>query len=235
MQNYKLIPLQNGGQAIVDVEDHEALSKERWFRDTGGYASRQGWERDEDGKLRHWTIWLHRVVNKTPEGMFTDHKNGNKLDNRKGNLRTCDKAQNSANRPKSKRSQLSSNLKGVSFHRSTGLWRARLQFAGKTQTTYHKTAEQAGLDYNRMAQEQFGEFSQSNEVPRGTQPTEHKPTTSQYRGVSWWKGEQRWIAAIGHGKTRAIVGRFRDEREAALAWNEAAKLRYGERATLNQL
>lgn len=235
MQNYKLITLQNGGYAIVDPEDYEALSKERWFRKGNGYAYRQGWKRDANGKLVHWHEWMHRAVNKTPDGMFTDHANGNKLDNRKENLRTCDKAQNSANRPKIKRSQLSSTLKGVSYHRSTGLWRARLQCGGKTQTTYHKTAEQAALDYSRMAQEKFGEFAQGSDVPDGTQPTVRKSKSSKYLGVSFWKSEQRWVSQLIKDGKRVYISSHKTEAEAALAWNAAALQHHGDSARLNAI
>lgn len=45
------------------------------------------------GKL----CYLHRVVNNTPEGMYTDHINGNRGDNRRVNLRTCTPSENALN------------------------------------------------------------------------------------------------------------------------------------------
>lgn len=41
--------------------------------------------------------YLHRVINKTPKGMLTDHINGDRLDNRRENLRTVNNRTNSEN------------------------------------------------------------------------------------------------------------------------------------------
>lgn len=56
--------------------------------------------------------------------------------------------------------------------------------------------------------------------------------TSQYRGVHR-KGD-RWIAQIQSG-TKRCLGRYLSEREAALAYNNAAIKIYGDKAQLNQL
>jgi len=57
----------------------------------------------------------------------------------------------------------------------------------------------------------------------------HRPTTSQYKGVNRYKG--RWRAYI----CNQHLGIFDDEIEAALAYNEAALVRFGEFARLNEV
>lgn len=42
--------------------------------------------------------YLHRLLAGTPKGMWTDHINGNTLDNRKENLRICTPQENARNR-----------------------------------------------------------------------------------------------------------------------------------------
>lgn len=60
-------------------------------------------------------------------------------------------------------------------------------------------------------------------------------STSKYRGVSWYSRDKRWVARIGNGGTQKTLGWFRDEIEAALAYNKAAIERYGEFANLNKI
>jgi hypothetical protein len=89
----KVIPLTKGASAIVDDEDFDYLvSLGSWHLSSNGYAVRRGMK---NGK--RVTTRMHRVVNKTPEGYVTDHKNHNRLDNRKSNLRTATQKDNMSN------------------------------------------------------------------------------------------------------------------------------------------
>lgn len=60
-----------------------------------------------------------------------------------------------------------------------------------------------------------------------------KPTSSQYKGVSWNKGLSKWQAYILFDKKLISLGFRDDERRAALAYDAAAVERYGEFAVLN--
>jgi hypothetical protein len=58
-------------------------------------------------------------------------------------------------------------------------------------------------------------------------------SSSQYKGVYWNKKQQGWVAAIGHhGKTKWL-GTFDAEKDAALAYDVAARELFGEFAVLN--
>ena len=90
----KEIPLTKGAMAIVDDADYDRLAAMgTWHLSDMGYAVRRGLI---NGKKR--TIRMHRVVNVTPAGLFTDHINRNRLDNRKSNLRSCTQYENMQNR-----------------------------------------------------------------------------------------------------------------------------------------
>lgn len=65
---------------------------------------------------------MHRVVNKTPKGLETDHINRNRLDNRKKNLRSVTSGQNKFNR---------SGLNGISWNKTRGKWYAYITVNNK--------------------------------------------------------------------------------------------------------
>ncbi len=82
---------------LLDPEDYSRFSGLSWRIDEGGYVRRTQWIR---GKTK--TLLLHRcVLNvewRSAAEKCVDHINGNKLDNRKSNLRIVSYAQNAANR-----------------------------------------------------------------------------------------------------------------------------------------
>ena len=56
---------------------------------------------------------------------------------------------------------------------------------------------------------------------------------SKYLGVSWHWRIKRWFAGCHVNKKRIHLGSYKTEEEAALAYNEAAKIYHGEFANLN--
>lgn len=65
--------------------------------------------------------------------------------------------------------------------------------------------------------------------------TPSKNTLSQYKGVSWAKQRKKWVARIGINKKRLFLGYFKNEEQAAIAYNKAAKELFGEYALLNEV
>jgi hypothetical protein len=87
---------------------------------------------------------LHRFVNNTPEGMVTDHINGNTLDNRKANLRTCTRSQNSQNH-----GGYSTNNSGhtnVSWDNNKQRWRAYIAVEGVNRKIGAYRGKQEAID-----------------------------------------------------------------------------------------
>lgn len=60
-------------------------------------------------------------------------------------------------------------------------------------------------------------------------------TSSQYKGVTWRKDTQKWMARITSRQTGRLIslGCFEDEIEAAKEYDEAARAQYGEFARCN--
>jgi hypothetical protein len=165
-EEFRLIPLSNGGHAMVDPDMFEFLSKWKWRRNKGGYAIRGGWVNG-----RKYTVKMHRVVAGTPNGMLTDHINGNKLDNRRCNLRYATNAQNNHNLRVGARNK--SGYKGVSWDKLHKTWRAEIRKGDtKYMLGYFPSKEQAALAYNEAATRLFGEYAHLNVVwPEYTQAT----------------------------------------------------------------
>jgi hypothetical protein len=100
---------------------------------------------------------MHRFIMSTPDGMDTDHKNGNTLDNRKANLRICTTSQNMMNTTKRNGSN---TYKGV-YKTRYGTFNARIK------TMYLGTfvsEKDAAESYNQAAKKMFGEFAKLNIV-----------------------------------------------------------------------
>lgn len=102
-----------------------------------------------------FTILLHRLIVEAPRGMEVDHRSGDTIDNRRCNLRVCDRSGQMRN----KRANLNnrSGFKGVS---ATGnRWAA---FICREHIGNYPTPEEAARAYDREALQRFGEFARLN-------------------------------------------------------------------------
>ena len=152
----KKIPLTQGKFAEVDNEDYEWLMQWEWSFHNG-YAVRNS--STVNGK-RH-EVFMHREVIRTPKGKYTDHKDLDKLNNQRENLRICTYSENFQN--KSITITNKSGYKGVSWHKYTKKWIAQISFSGKRVTLgYFREAEEAALAYDKAAKKNFGEFARTN-------------------------------------------------------------------------
>lgn len=120
----KLIPLTQGKFAKVDDEDYDNLSAFKWHYTSLGYAARN--VRNPRNHDKKTVILMHRsILGASARGAHeVDHISGDKIDNRRSNLRAATKQQNGFNRGLSRNN--TSGWKGVSWHRPTGKWVARL-------------------------------------------------------------------------------------------------------------
>jgi len=61
------------------------------------------------------------------------------------------------------------------------------------------------------------------------------PASSKYKGVRFDKKSKKWMVRISCNNIRKYLGSYKTEDEAAMIYNEQAKLLFGEFAKLNQV
>lgn len=150
----KQIPLSRGKFALVDDEDFKVLNRYKWHCNNCGYAM----QRVRAGKQKR-NIMMHRVILNCPDGMQTDHIDGNRLNNQKNNLRICTQSQNEIN--KGRRETNISGYKGVSYHDK--YIKARISCGGKQyHLGYFPDLISAAKAYDVKARELFGEYARLN-------------------------------------------------------------------------
>ena len=106
--------------ALIDVADYEFLMQWTW-RLSDGYARRSGWQ---DGKYRK--IYMHRQLLGLEPGdrRQGDHKNRDRLDNRRENLRIAERAEKDNGQNCPSQAGSTSQYRGVSWHKRDQKWRA---------------------------------------------------------------------------------------------------------------
>lgn len=156
----KKVPLTQGQFALVDDEDYEWLMQWKWFAmktPHGFVAVRNRGSWDEPGTA---TIYMHREIMETAQGMEVDHIDHNKLNDQRYNLRNCSALQNKCN----KRSYYgTSKYKGVSWNKKANKWMSRIASKGEhIHLGYYDDEEEAARVYDEAAKELFGEFAELN-------------------------------------------------------------------------
>ena len=149
---------------LVDDEDYDRLNQYNWFISKQGYAVRNVKVGDK------WTRYsMHREILQVDKGMDVEHKDQNRLNNQKSNLRASTRSQNMANVRKIKSLTSHSKYKGVSRIKRKNLKNQWLAYIRKDYKThylgYFFTEAEAARAYNAKAPELFGEFASLNEVP----------------------------------------------------------------------
>ena len=112
----------NGEQFYFDLEDYDKIKDYCWNIGPDGYVTAYSAELAR-------IVRLHRLIMNFPNNMDIDHINHKLHDNRKQNLRICEHTKNMMNQ--SKRSDNTSGVPGVNYHKSVGKWMVRIGVNGK--------------------------------------------------------------------------------------------------------
>jgi hypothetical protein len=158
--NIAYVPLTQGYEAIIDVEDVPLVERYIWqtlvSRHTVyGITKVKG----DSGDSR--VILLHRLILGAPPDLQVDHRDGDGLNNRRrgkdGNLRLASNAQNGRN-GRFRRNNTSGH-KGVSWDKAKQKWEAYIMLNGKQRRLgRYLNINDAAAAYAKASAELHGEF-----------------------------------------------------------------------------
>ncbi len=155
--SYHIIANNTGEIATVSKEDYEYLNAFRWSQNTRGHFLR-----NDKGAI----VMLHREIAKRSGfdlSKMIDHRDRNKLNNQRSNLRAADDSQNQYNSAKQRNN--TSGFKGVTWDRNNQRWVARIRFtpAGARPKRLHLgsfvSRAEAAEAYAIAARNLHGEFA----------------------------------------------------------------------------
>jgi len=150
MDTYGIIKATTGENILVDVEDYVLLNRHNWYV-KNGYAVTI---------LNGKSIYMHRLVfGLVPSGMVVDHKDMDKLNNQKSNLRLATHKQNAFNNTGGVKGRLVGVKKRLS---STGQerWYAKCNWNDKEiHIGVRDTEKEAGILRDAFVYRLRGEFA----------------------------------------------------------------------------
>ncbi len=148
------IELSQGAFALVSDSDIARIRGMRWRLHNRGYAI------THNPAHRGHHIMMHRLIAGTPKHLETDHINGNRLDNRRENLRDVSRSENHMNM----RRQARSAGREVGVRKHYNQWQAKLTKKGVgVLMAYFATEAEAVAQRRTWQIEHFGGFAAAPE------------------------------------------------------------------------
>ena len=155
------IPLTQGKVALVDDHDYSYLMAWKWRaseQENGDFYAKRVAEKQRNG---YRSIYMHRVILDVPKGVLTDHRNTNTLDNRRSNLRLCNRSENAHNC--GVRSDNISGHRGICWHKKARKWMVRLKSHNIDKYLGLFVDLQDAINARKAAEEKYvGEFAFNN-------------------------------------------------------------------------
>jgi hypothetical protein len=168
------VPLGHGVFALVDEGDFARVMAFRWnakraTKQPGVLYAQRTVRLGVGRKAKKTSVQLHRFIVGALPGQYVDHRSGDTLDNRRGNLRVTDARGNATNVTRSS-NQARGGFKGVSWNKHAKKWQATIgvgpvKASGRRALVYlglFADPADAARAYDAAAREHFGEFASLN-------------------------------------------------------------------------
>lgn len=226
----KEIELYGGkGITILDDEDYEPIMRfsQRWYIHDRGYACCH--TKRIHKRMHRLILELH---GNNLQGHQVDHKDGNRLNNQKFNLKICSNEQNSRN--SNIRIDNTSGYKGVYWYQQEGKWAAQIHLLDKHYSLgIYSSKIEAAQAYNVASEILFAEFSKPNPVPEASPEIKQRvirainglktysSNKSGYTGVDYRRDRNKWRARIKLDNKEILLGHFSTKEEAIVAREKA--------------
>ena len=155
-------------------------------------------------------------LNHKPNGhsFVVDHINGNRADDRACNLRIVTNRENNSSCYRSDRGSLSSRFTGVYWSNSAKKWSAQIKYK---EINHHLGCFTTEKDASDCYQEALQKIKDRSFIPG-----DYKPKfSSKYKGVTFQKASNKWMARITINGKITYLGVFSTEEEANYAYLKA--------------
>lgn len=218
----------------IDEEDMRLFCSTRWSINHSGHIRSTGIKAE----------FLHRVIMQPPADMVVDHRDGDKLNNRRDNLRICTQKQNAINirQPRGK-----SGFIGVTSYSGDEFVASIKTNSGRVNIGIYQTAIDAAVVRDSAAKYYNGEFAvlnfPSRDIPAhsvedlrsGCVDTMPRQATGRYGGYSGVSARLngKWMAFIYYKGRQNHLGHYDTAEAAAIAHDRAAVHFFGHGARRN--
>jgi AP2 domain len=162
--NIAYVPLTRGYEAVIDAADVHLVEGWNWYANIDGntiYAARKTPRKPGP----RTSIIMHRAIMACEKDVMIDHRNGNGIDNTRGNLRSATNTQNQWNQNPPPRG--SSRFRGVCWAKDTQKWQAQICIGADKKRLYlgqFANETDAASAYNTAALIYHGDFASINHI-----------------------------------------------------------------------